>query len=164
MGVFPARSAASFASSTSTQLTECPVSAKQVPATRPTYPVPTTAMRIGVRPSVTADVFCFTTTAAPTILAHLQSKRRNPALCVRRNPGVGQAQISNGARGRRNRPPRLLDGDALRQVARLIDVGAAVIREVVAEQLCRDHGDDGLEQRVRLRDADRVLRELRNHL
>src|SRR3954468_9490525 len=50
MGVFPARSAASFASSTSTQVTECPVSAKQVPATRPTYPVPTTAMRIGVRP------------------------------------------------------------------------------------------------------------------
>src|SRR5438067_13234589 len=49
MGVLPARSAASFASSTSTQVTACPESAKQVPATSPTYPVPTTAMRMRPR-------------------------------------------------------------------------------------------------------------------
>src|SRR5256885_17186559 len=57
MGVLPARSPASFASSTSTQVTECPVSAKQVPATRPTYPVPTTAMRID--PFSRLQLVCF---------------------------------------------------------------------------------------------------------
>ncbi len=44
MGVSPARSWAIFFSSTSTETTLCPESAKQVPATNPTYPVPMTAI------------------------------------------------------------------------------------------------------------------------
>src|SRR5438309_2140543 len=40
MGVSPLRSVCTLASSTSTQVTRWPVSAKQVPATRPTYPLP----------------------------------------------------------------------------------------------------------------------------
>src|SRR5579863_6939928 len=42
MGTSPCWRAATLASSVSTQTTSFPESAKQVPATRPTYPVPTT--------------------------------------------------------------------------------------------------------------------------
>src|SRR3954471_4555590 len=121
MGVFPARSAASFASSTSTQVTECPVSAKQVPATRPTYPVPTTAMRMGVRPFVYRRCVLIYHTCRADNPCTIAKQTSEPALFVRRNPGVGQARIYG---------KRLLDRDALRQIARLIDVGAAVVREV----------------------------------
>src|SRR5438874_502198 len=71
MGVLPARSAASFASSTSTQVTACPVSAKQVPATSPTYPVPTTAMCIRRSP-VAAGLLYFTSYSTVTLFARLR--------------------------------------------------------------------------------------------
>src|SRR3970040_1409765 len=44
MGISPRRKAATLASSLSTQTTSLPVSARQAPTTRPTYPVPTTAI------------------------------------------------------------------------------------------------------------------------
>src|SRR5439155_25359034 len=46
MGTWPAFKAASFCSSLSTKITSCPRSAKHAPATRPTYPDPTTAICI----------------------------------------------------------------------------------------------------------------------
>src|SRR5215472_13778823 len=47
MGTWPLWSASSLRWSLSTRTISCPMSAKQAPATRPTYPEPTTAMRIG---------------------------------------------------------------------------------------------------------------------
>src|SRR5688572_16470514 len=44
MGIFPRWSIRIFASALSTQMTSLPLSAKQAPATSPTYPVPTTAI------------------------------------------------------------------------------------------------------------------------
>src|SRR6266481_1860072 len=44
MGTSPRLSAASFFSSLSTKMTSWPRSAKQAPATKPTYPEPTTAI------------------------------------------------------------------------------------------------------------------------
>src|SRR5688572_29672749 len=44
MGISPRRSASTFAASASTQTTVLPFSARQAPTTRPTYPVPTTAI------------------------------------------------------------------------------------------------------------------------
>ena len=44
MGISPPLICSIFFLSISTQITLFPVSAKQVPVTRPTYPVPTTAM------------------------------------------------------------------------------------------------------------------------
>src|SRR5687767_668782 len=44
MGIFPRWSIRIFASTLSTQTTSFPLSAKQAPATSPTYPVPTTAI------------------------------------------------------------------------------------------------------------------------
>src|SRR5438270_9378987 len=55
IGTWPSRSAASFFWSLSTRMTSCPRSAKQAPATNPTYPEPTTAMRIGMYPSETGS-------------------------------------------------------------------------------------------------------------
>ena len=46
----PRCSAAILRASTSTQMTSLPLSAKHVPATRPTYPVPTTQMFMGDSP------------------------------------------------------------------------------------------------------------------
>ena len=46
MGTLPRRSSRTLAWLLSTQTTSFPDSAKQAPATRPTYPVPTTAIRI----------------------------------------------------------------------------------------------------------------------
>src|SRR6478752_6882273 len=46
MGILPARSVRIFAPSLSTQTTSLPLSAKQAPATSPTYPVPITAIFI----------------------------------------------------------------------------------------------------------------------
>src|SRR5438270_12463159 len=46
MGILPARSMRTLASSLSTQITSLPLSAKHAPATRPTYPVPMTAIFI----------------------------------------------------------------------------------------------------------------------
>src|SRR5215475_4063161 len=46
MGILPARSVRIFAPSLSTQITSLPLSAKQAPATSPTYPVPMTAIFI----------------------------------------------------------------------------------------------------------------------
>ena len=46
MVIFPPFKVAIFDSSLSTQMTLFPVSARQVPTTRPTYPVPTTAIFI----------------------------------------------------------------------------------------------------------------------
>ena len=48
MGIRPRRSIRTFASTLSTQTTSLPVSARQAPTTRPTYPVPTTAIFIRV--------------------------------------------------------------------------------------------------------------------
>src|SRR4051794_1530847 len=98
MGDWPLRSRAIFSSSTSMQTTEWPESAKQTPATSPTYPVPTTAIRM--------RGFYTRRTSKPQ-------------------------QIS-----------RSLHGDRFRQVARLVDVRPAVIGDVVAEELRRDHRDD----------------------
>ncbi len=53
MGTSPLRMRSTLAASMSTQMTWLPVSAKQVPVTKPTYPVPTTAifmMRVVLRP------------------------------------------------------------------------------------------------------------------
>src|SRR6188472_399418 len=44
MGTLPLDSARTFVASLSTQTTSLPLSAKHTPATRPTYPVPTTAI------------------------------------------------------------------------------------------------------------------------
>src|SRR6266545_7544001 len=44
MGIAPPRSVSILRRSTSRQRTSCPDSAKQVPVTSPTYPVPTTAI------------------------------------------------------------------------------------------------------------------------
>src|SRR6187431_3465948 len=46
MGILPARSVRIFVPSLSTQTTSLPLSAKQAPATSPTYPVPITAIFI----------------------------------------------------------------------------------------------------------------------
>src|SRR5208282_1302720 len=46
MGTSPSRSAEILFSSLSTRTTSCPRSAKHAPVTNPTYPEPTTAMRI----------------------------------------------------------------------------------------------------------------------
>src|SRR4029078_6670184 len=54
MGILPRLSVRILVSSLSTQTTSLPDSAKHAPATSPTYPVPTTAIRISlprVRPS-----------------------------------------------------------------------------------------------------------------
>src|SRR5512146_885112 len=48
MGTAPFCSALTLAASLSTKVTSCPNSAKQAPATRPTYPEPTTAIRINL--------------------------------------------------------------------------------------------------------------------
>src|SRR4026207_78953 len=53
MGIRPRRSIRTFASTLSTQMTSLPVSAKQAPTTRPTYPVPTTAILIALVYSLT---------------------------------------------------------------------------------------------------------------
>src|SRR5687768_17819398 len=44
MGILPRWSIRTLASTLSTQITSLPLSAKQAPATSPTYPVPTTAI------------------------------------------------------------------------------------------------------------------------
>src|ERR1700756_2772346 len=51
MGILPSCIILTFFSFISTQITWFPVSAKQVPVTKPTYPVPTTA--------IFTKVFCF---------------------------------------------------------------------------------------------------------
>ena len=63
---------------------------------------------------------------------------------LRRHPASRRARGSHGApRGGLRRRGLLLDGDGLGEVARLVHVGAAVIGHVVAEELQRDHRDDG---------------------
>ena len=54
----------------------------------------------------------------------------------------------------------LLDCDRLCQVAGLIDVGPALICDVVGQQLERDARDDWLQHGMRGRDEDHVFREL----
>src|SRR5215471_13030814 len=49
MGTLPLVNARILAASLSTHTTSLPLSAKQTPATRPTYPVPTTAILISLR-------------------------------------------------------------------------------------------------------------------
>src|SRR5829696_574796 len=49
MGTLPLDSARTFAASLSTHTTSFPLSAKHTPATRPTYPVPTTAIFMSLR-------------------------------------------------------------------------------------------------------------------
>ena len=64
------------------------------------------------------------------------SRRRSS---VPRTPGSGDRD--GRSPGVTNRGARLLDGDALGEVARLVDVGALQHRDVVGEQLERDHRD-----------------------
>jgi Zn-dependent protease with chaperone function len=54
-------------------------------------------------------------------------------------------------------PSSSLDGDALGEVARLIDVGAPQVGYVVREQLQRHGRDDRGDERARLRDLDDVV-------
>src|SRR5437870_4852121 len=63
-------------------------------------------------------------------------------------------------------PFRLLDGDGLRQVSRLVDVEAAELRDPVREQLERHHGEHGLQEGRRPRDRKSTTSELqsRGHL
>src|SRR5688572_10999598 len=51
MGILPRWSERTLAGSLSTQMTSLPFSARQAPATRPTYPLPTTAIFIRSGPS-----------------------------------------------------------------------------------------------------------------
>ena len=55
---------------------------------------------------------------------------------------------------------RLLDRDALGEVARLVDVAAADLRDVVSEQLQRRRHHDGREQVGNARHRQDVLRDL----
>src|SRR6266481_2973183 len=74
------------------------------------------------------------------------------------------AQIYEYMRYRRGGSSRLLDGDALREIARLIDVGAAVVGDVVREQLQRNRQQNRQETRVarrHLEDLPRDVLELR---
>ena len=49
-----------------------------------------------------------------------------------------------------------LDGDGLREVARLVDVGALQVGHVICKQLQRQHREERQHLRVRLRDLDDV--------
>ena len=55
------------------------------------------------------------------------------------------------------RERRLLDGDALGKIPRLVDVAASADGYVVGEELEGDDFEDGQEQLVGLRDVDDVL-------
>lgn len=56
-------------------------------------------------------------------------------------------------------PLRLLDGDRLRQIPRLVDVFAVDVRDVVGEELQRDHVDDRRQQLVDARYPQYMIRE-----
>src|SRR5690242_8625279 len=56
MGTSPRCSASYFSGSLSTRITSCPSSAKHAPATRPTYPLPITAIRISSPSRVTGAI------------------------------------------------------------------------------------------------------------
>src|SRR5689334_3168687 len=95
MGILPARSIRTLASSLSTQTTSLPLSAKHAPATSPTYPVPTTAIFIrfvSLRPVI-----------VPCHRAHPRRLPARPAGANRRgrvHPSTGTG-VHGGARGRR---------------------------------------------------------------
>src|ERR1700761_9812713 len=58
MVICPLASFCTFPASMSTQITSLPVSAKQVPVTKPTYPVPTTAIFIFVNKYCATFIRC----------------------------------------------------------------------------------------------------------
>src|SRR5688572_8145589 len=68
MGICPLRSASIFLTSTSTQITSLPKSASPAPVTRPTYPVPITAMSTGDPPGNIAPRTADAGAAHPTTL------------------------------------------------------------------------------------------------
>ena len=58
------------------------------------------------------------------------------------------------------RTTRLLDGDRLREVARLVDVETVEAGDVVGEQLQRDDREDRLQEPIGARDEDRLVGRL----
>src|ERR1041384_494774 len=107
MGILPARSIRTFASSLSTQTTSLPLSAKHAPATSPTYPVPTTA------------IFIRFVSLRPVIVpCHRAHPRRLPARPARANgrggihPPVGTCLYDGASRRRDAALHELLEGSS----------------------------------------------------
>src|SRR6478752_6930305 len=117
MGIRPRRSIRTFASTLSTQTTSLPVSARQAPTTRPTYPVPTTAIFIRV-PTPVAEAAKAETLPQPQKSCQHTDQQGLPRLvlrgCARRRGPVSLLDREDSARlparaqgtdrGRRVRP------------------------------------------------------------
>lgn len=54
----------------------------------------------------------------------------------------------------------LLDGDAFREIPRLVDLAAADAGDVIGEELKCDDGRDGGDERVARRDGDEIIHAL----